>query len=477
MNIEDALYPLLAAQNRLPLRLRMGIGWTYKHLPERLRLGSGFDGFRRLAAEVESWSPSAIETYQLAQLRIVLTHAAAHSPFYAQHFAEAGFDPSRFENLEDLEGCPTISKTDLLESLGDVVTDDPSALQRLYMTTGGSTGTPVGFYLQKGVSRPKEQAYLEAQWRRAGYFDGARLAVVRGTVTSDRAKGRISSYDPIRNWLFLSSYHLTEERLPEYLDEIARFRPDILHIYPSAALLLAAHLETMGLQFPVRLRSVFAASERMTDPQRRQLEATFGCRIYSWYGHAERVVLAGQGRHSNLFYFWPTYGYVEFGPPDADGLQEVIGTSFHNLVMPLIRYRTGDFVRVYDEQRDGPREFPWSAAQAIEGREQEFLVTATGRRISLTAFNMHDASFDGLYALQFFQETKGHAELRYVAGPNFDTSRLPRVMSVIRRKLGDDFEITLRQVDDIEKTRLGKGRWLVSTLGSAPDESAPATPE
>jgi len=41
----------------------------------------------------------------------------------------------------------------------------------------------VGFYLQKGVSRPKEQAFLEAVWKRAGYFEGARLAVIRGQVT------------------------------------------------------------------------------------------------------------------------------------------------------------------------------------------------------------------------------------------------------------------------------------------------------
>ena len=78
--------------------------------------------------------------------------------------------------------------------------------QRLYLTTGGSTGVPVGFYLQKGVSRPKEQAFLEAQWKRGGCFDGARLAVVRGHVTSDKAGGRIASYDAIRDWLMLSSY-------------------------------------------------------------------------------------------------------------------------------------------------------------------------------------------------------------------------------------------------------------------------------
>lgn len=479
MNVEDTLYPLLSLQDRLPGGVRRALGLAYRHLPARIRLGEKFHQFRALTEEVESWDSDLIVDYQTEQVRQVLLHAVAHSPFYRRRFAEAGFDPRRLTSLEDLAGCPYTTKQDLLDHREELATDDPPRSQRLYVTTGGSTGTPVGFYLQKGVSRPKEQAFLEAQWRRAGYVDGARLAVIRGRVISDRAAGRIATYDPTRDWLLLSSYHLTEDRLGEYLDALDRFRPQILHVYPSAALLLAAHLRNSGREFPFALRCVFAASERLTDPQRRQLQDVFGCRVYSWYGHAERVVLAAQGRRSDHFYFWPTYGYVEFGTPDDDGLQEVVGTSFHNLVMPLVRYRTGDYVRLHQSGRDGPKELPWPAAVAIEGRGQEFFVTATGRRIPLTAFNMHDASFDGLYALQFFQETPGRAELRYVAGPAVGPRRLDAVEEVLRRKLGDDVVVTLRRVDDIERTARGKGKWLVSTLAErtvAPDLLAASPP-
>src|SRR5439155_975522 len=98
------------------------------------------------------------------------------------------------------------------------------------------------------------------------------------------------------------------------------------------------------------------------------------------------------------------------------------------------------------------------------GRQQEYLVSATGRRISLTAFNMHDAVFDDLYAVQFCQEQRGLAEFRYVAGPRFHGSRLTRIEESIRRKLGDDFQITFREVKEVDKTARGKHRWLVSQL-------------
>ena len=464
MSLEDAFYPLLSLYNRMPYGLKSAIGHTYRHLPRRVRLGSRYDEFRTLATDVETWPGERVADYQFEQLRLVLAHAARYSPYYGRTFAEAGFRPDKMRSFEDLDGCPLLTKADIVNNLGSIVSARPAASSRLYITTGGSTGAPVGFYLHKGVSRPKEQAFLEAQWQRGGYFDGARMAVVRGYVTTNRSHGKIASYDATRDWLMLSSYHLTPERLPEYLAHIARFRPDILHAYPSAALQLAGMLKNTGTSWPTPLRCVLAGSERLTAPQKRLLEETFGCRVYSWYGHSERVVLAGEGRTSDLLYFWPAYGYAEFGPPDAEGLREVIGTSFHNLVMPLIRYRTGDYVRLYDAATDGAKEFDWPAAQAVEGRGQEFLVTGTGRRISLTAFNMHDGSFDGLYALQFFQERPGYAELRYVAGPEFDRSRLPEIGSLIRRKLGDDMQVMLKQVHEVEKTARGKGKWLVSTL-------------
>jgi phenylacetate-CoA ligase len=471
MSFEDRLYPLLSLYERLPDGLRLTIGSCYRRLPARWRLGARYREFSRLAAEGESWSTEQIEAYQVKELRRVLHHAANSCPFYQQRFTRAGFRPECVREPKDLKDCPCVDKNDVQEHLPEMVSTEVRASKRLYLTTGGSTGTPVGFYLEKGVSRPKEQAFLEGLWRRAGYSEGARLAVIRGHVTSSESRGKIVSRDATRNWLMLSSYHLTAERLPEYLEALERFRPDLLHAYPSAALQLAEYLEKAGQTWRLPLRAVLCGSERLTIPQKRLLERVFRCRVYRWYGHAERVVLAGEGRDTELFYFWPQYGLVEFGPPDEEGLREIIGTSFHNLVMPLIRYRTGDYVRLAEATDPGHLEFPWPAAIEIAGREQEFLVSASGRRISLAAFNMHDSVFDQLYAVQFFQDEPGVAEFRYVPAPGFHSSRLETIAQGVRRKLGDDFQITFREVTEVEKTPRGKHRWLVSRLGAAGPKS------
>ena len=365
-------------------------------------------------------------------------------------------------SLDDFAGCPSLTKQDMQQHFNDLTSTEIADSQKLYITTGGSTGVPVGFHLQKGVSRPKEQAFLEANWRRAGYIDKARLALIRGHVTDSRARDNIIAHDATRNWLMLSSYHLTDERIPEYLEALENFQPDFLNIYPSAALQLAEYLQRHDQRWRTPLQGVLCGSEQLTLSQKRLLEGVFQCRVLRWYGHAERVVLAAEGTYSDLFYFWPHYGFVEFGEPDEDGLREVIGTTFHNMAMPLVRYRTGDFVRL--AKPDARREYAWPAVEEIAGRGQEFLVTGSGRRISLTAFNMHDAIFDGLYAVQFFQSEQGVAEFRYIPSPEFHASRLPQIEDGIRRKLGDDFRLVLREVGEVEKTPRGKHTWLISRL-------------
>lgn len=463
MSLEDTLYPLLRLYEAAPQPLRSLAGRAYRALPTRVRYGSAFTRFQDEAREVESWDVSTIERYQIAAIRESLL-AAAQAPLYRERFAALHLDPAKLESLEQLRDYPLLTKQNLIEHRDDLTNPSFDASQRLYITTGGSSGVPVGFHLHKGISRPKEQAYLEAQWSRRGWKAGDRTAVIRGMVTSSTADGRISSYDATRNWMILSSYHLTDARAPEYLAALNRFRPQHLHAYPSAALMLARWMEAEGRKFDFPLTSVLCGSEKLTADAQAYLEKVFGARVLHWYGHSERVVLAAQGRTSDHLYFWPTYGFAELGETDAEGHREIIGTSFHNHIMPLVRYRTGDYVKVAESHQS---EFTWLEVSAVVGRDYEFLVSATGRRISLTAINMHDRIFDGLYAVQFAQDQPGTVEFRYQPGSQWSSNREEGIRSGLLKKLGDDFTLTLRSVAEVEKTKGGKARWLITSLKQA----------
>ncbi len=442
MSLEDTLYPLLRLYEAAPQPVKTLAGRAYRAIPNSIRQGAAYERFRREAAESESWDAETTTRHQIAAIRHSLL-AAQRAPFYAKHFAEAGVKPESFESLEQLAAYPMLTKQNIIQHRDQMVSGDAS--QRLAMTTGGSSGVPVSFFLHKGISRPKEQAYLEATWARVGYRSGDRTAVIRGGVTSSRSDGHISSFDTTRNWLVLSSYHLTPERLPEYVAELNRFRPQHIHAYPSAALMLMQ----MGVKLDFQLTSLLCGSEKLSAEAQRQLEGHFGTPVMHWYGHSERAVLAAQRPGSTRLHFWPAYGYAEFGEPDAEGNREIIATSFHNHVMPLIRYCTGDL---------------WSPGSQVIGRDYEFLISRSGRRISLTAMNMHDDLFDGLLAVQFHQQEPGVVECHLQPTPAWSRDREVAIQAGLLRKLGDDFDLTLRVVDQIEKTSTGKHRWLVTTL-------------
>ena len=459
MALEDRLYPLLSLYERSPQWAKTIVGSCYSLLPQHVRLGRRYGEFCELAQSFQTSTPEEIAAWQTGVVRRMLTHAYETCPFYKRHYDDHGVSPKDFTRLSDITRFPYVEKKHLQDFREEFVSSAVPANQRLLITTGGSTGVPVGFYLQKGVSRTKEQAFLEAMWKRASWKPQVRMAVIRGHVTKVNKKDSIAAYEATRNWLILSSSHLDVENFPDYRKALEKFRPKHLHAYPSAALMLAELVAKSGRPLSFPLTSILCGSESLPLNQKRILEEAFQCRIYRWYGHSERVVLAGEGTTSELLYFFPQYGYVEFGEADEGGLQEIVGTSFHNFAMPLIRYRTGDLAKVTDGT-----EFPWPAVSRIVGRQQEFVVSKTGRKVSLTAINMHDEIFAGLYAVQFFQEKLGVLDFRYVAGPTFSPAQIPVIERGLLRKLGEGFELTLRAVSETEKTARGKHRWLVSKI-------------
>jgi phenylacetate-CoA ligase len=460
MHIEDQFYSLRRHYEAAPQIVKTSLGHVYRRLPVQWRYGKSFSKFEREAVESETWDVQTCVEYQTKALGDSL-RAAAQCPFYKGRFLESGVDPMRFECLSELSKFPLLTKEDLLLNHESMINPSIPSSNRLPMTTGGSTGKPVEFFLQRGISRAKEQAYLNAQWGRRGYKFGDAMAVIRGAVTSSRSSGRISYRDTFRNWLVLSSYHLSPERLPEYVEELNRFKPRHLHAYPSAALMLARAMQEAGTHLEFQLQSILCGSEKLSAEAQAFLEQHFRAPVLHWYGHSERVVLAGQGSRSNHLYFWPGYGYVEFGAPNELALCEIIGTSFHNEVMPLIRYRTGDYVQL-PEVKDA--ELPMVEVEAVVGRGYEFLVSSKGRRVSLTAVNMHDDLFEGLMAVQFFQSEMGAVEFRYQPGLRWKAERRKNVRDGLCAKLGEDFELSLVEVKEVTKTAGGKHCWLVSLL-------------
>nr|WP_231476718.1 phenylacetate--CoA ligase family protein [Methanoculleus sp. MH98A] len=421
-----------------------------------------------LLRESRQWNREELAAYQAQALARLLDHAYENVPYYRRVFQERGLVPEDIRGPEELELLPFLTREDLQNNLPDLKARNYPESAFEYVTTGGSTGIPVGFYYEKGVSRAREWAFMKTQWDRVGYRFADRCVVLRGYIVGSAKDGVFWKKTLFGRWLLMSSHHMTEETLPAYIDRIKRFKPRFIQAYPSVATILARYMQEHGIEpFPT-VRAILCGSENLYPWQRDLLEEVFGCRVFSWYGNSEQTVLAGECEESTHYHIFPEYGIVELIGRDGrpvkgpGAMGEVVTTGLINPICPLIRYRTMDVAVLGADSCTCGRAYPM--LERVEGRLQEFIVTKNRRFISMTAVNMHSDIFDNVAQFQFHQEKEGEALLRIVRKPGYSDRDTERILRELDRKFDGDVDVTICFVDEIPRTRRGKYQFLIQEL-------------
>jgi phenylacetate-CoA ligase len=262
---------------------------------------------------------------------------------------------------------------------------------------------------------------------------------------------------------------LTENTYPQYIRKLQQVRPKHLQAYPSAGVMLAdlvlKHGDVGRLHFDV----ILLGSENFYPWQEERIRRAFPqSRLHCWYGQAEQASLAAWCENAQTYHVWPFYGVTEILDEDGGEVEpgqpgEVVATSFWNVATPFIRYRTMDrAVKGGHGCEECGRRF--QVIDAIEGRLQEFVISASGRRVSMTAVNMHTDIFDNVYQFQFHQDTPGVVTLNLVRKDGYTEDDSARIHAAVSHKLGEDTELHLAFVDAIARTPSGKLRFLVQEL-------------
>ncbi len=414
------------------------------------------------------WSREEHVAYQAEALSRLLDHAYENVPYYRRIFDDRGLVPGDIRTPADLHLLPPLSREDLQANLPDLRARNYPESAFEYVTTGGSTGIPVGFYYEKGASRAREWAFMKTQWDRVGYRFGDRCIVLRGYIVGSSRDAIYWNKTLFGRWLLMSAHHMTEATLPAYICEIRRFRPRFIQAYPSTAAVLARYMiEHEVAPFPT-VKAILCGSENLYPWQRDLLAEAFGCRVFSWYGNSEQTVLAGECEESTHYHIFPEYGVVELigrdGQPveDPGVLGEVVATNLTNYICPLIRYRTMDLAMAAAGPCTCGRHYP--LLERVEGRLQDFIVTNNHRLISMTAVNMHSDVFDNVVQLQFCQEKAGEVLLRVIKKPGYNDRDTRYILEELDKKFGGDVDVTIHFVTEIRRTRRGKYQFLVQKL-------------
>lgn len=416
--------------------------------------------------KTQYWNQNQIAAYQDAQLRKLIFHAYTNVPYYKRLFDEHGISPEDIQKTSDIHKIPFLTKEIVRENLEDLKAKNFHTNDFEYVTTGGTSGMPMGFFYEKGTSRAIEWAFIKTLWDRVGYHFFDKCVYLKGSVLQSENEIKMGKKTFFNRVLVLSSFYLTDEYLDNYVRIIRKFKPRFIQAYPSSITQLAQFMKNNNYQSFNTLEAIFCGSENMYPGQRELIEKVFKCKVYTWYGHAERVVLAGECESSHQYHIFPEYGIFELVNDKGDVINQsqqegtIVGTGFTNYAMPLIRYKTDDKA-VFSEEIKCQCNREYKKIENVKGRwNQEFIIAPNNRKISITSLNMHSDIFDNVKQYQFYQEKVGEVILKIVPYNQYCENDNNNIHAELGKKIGNDIILKIKLVEEISRTETGKYKFI-----------------
>ncbi|KQA24108.1 exopolysaccharide biosynthesis protein VpsH [Vibrio metoecus] len=407
---------------------------------------------RAVLKEIQSneYSKAQLAKYQQQQLQRVLENACQNVPFYER----LGLANS------PIQAFPYLDKTVLRSEHEQFISQmKPSVVVK--GATSGTTGTPLTI-LQDMRSVIREQAFVARQLSWAGYRKGDKRAWIRGdmVVPLSQKQGPFWRYSWFEQMIVLSSFHLTPQAMPNYLQAMVDFGVDIIQAYPSSIAALARYLEANQIYYPAKLKSIITSSESLSEEDRKVIETRFKCKIFDWYGLFERVAAIGECEH-HRYHLLTDYSQVELLDAGQDRY-ELVGTNFNNHYFPLIRYKTGDHVHLSENEAcPCGRVFP--VIKRIEGRVGDYLVGEDGQKIHI--LNHIPKGVNGLLATQFLQKDVNKITVLVVVESRvFDMTQEEILIKNTKDRIGKNICVEIVKVDSIPKTKNGKTRQAICLI-------------
>lgn len=375
------------------------VGNVLAAIPFSWRLGSEYIKYSKLANSSESWSEEEREQYTLAQFSRVYEYACTHFDCYRKLYHDAGLANYKITSIEDIKKLPVTTKAFFKKHIKEF-----SGTYKL--NTGGTTGSPFTFFADK-LCWAREWAHMHWIWKLVDYDYRKLTLSMRG---KNFGKKNIV-YNPVHHEFLLNTYNPLSVFSDQFLKLIRSHEVSFIHGYPSAVYNFICEAEK--IYSPKELTEIFSPIKgvllhsEFPLPYMKEKFATYLRKSISWYGHSEMCILAYDRNFDNHYVPMPTYGYAE----EQNG--HLLGTSFHNFEMPLIRYDTEDRIAPIQVTASGILlEFA-----IAEGRNGDFIVDKNGKQIPLTSliFGRHHHVFDFATHIQIRQEEPGEATLLVVS--------------------------------------------------------------
>ena len=422
---------------------------------------------RRYLRELErtQWlSKDELQALQLTRLKRLVKHAYENVPFYRRRYREAGVHPQDIGHLDDFEKLPFLTREDIKDNL-DTMIAQGFPHQKLYANeTGGSTGEPMRFFVADSF-----------WWRNAANWFRARAW--HGVNEGDKIAWFWGAREDMPEWSwrrrlrtllmqerYLNAFNVTERKMQNFANLLARWQPKILKGYASTLSLFARYVREQNIN-TIHPRYIETTSEKLTDPQRELIESVFECPVADHYSSREMGTMAYQCEKGG-FHVCADVRYLEIvakGKNVQPGqMGEVVVTSLDQFAMPFIRYKNGDMAIYEKRSCVCGRGLP--CLKEIVGRTNDYLVSADGKFIHSEFFAYIFRVRPEIARYQVYQPDQKRLEVQLTCNRPVSEAWLADARADIQDRFGKSMRVSLRIVDRIKLTPSGKHRYIISDV-------------
>ena len=426
------------------------------YLKKIIRQGPTFNRLFNELKKSQYLSIEQLEDLQNKKLRKLVRHCYKNVPYYRELFNQLNLKPEDIKTKDDLKKLPFLDKHIIRQNQDKLIAKNRMFSLCNIAQTSGTTGTPLKLY-RDYHSINFENAAVWRHYRNAG-DSGLKRITLRGqiVVPVDQKEPPFWQYIAADKELLMSSYHLSDKTAKIFVEKILEFNPQILSAYPSSVYLLAKYFNNLNQK--LTLKAIFTSAEKLATSQRKLIEETFNCRIFDWYGQAERSSAIAQCENGT-YHIIEDYSIVET-IETCDGF-EVVGTNLDNYLMPFLRYRTGDTIKLATNKCTCGRNF--REVSEICGRETNYyIVTPNG--IQITAFDHIPRGIGSVIETQIIQEKIGELIINVTASDKFSEKDEETLIRNAREHTASDMKVIINKMDSIPRGANGKFVYVINKL-------------
>jgi len=404
------------------------------------------------------WERNKLVEYQNLKLVEMVKHAGKNVPYYRDLFHKIGLDPATFKGIEDIKKIPLLDNEEIRKAPARFCADNYEKYGGQWTKTSGSTGTPLRLRIDT-VSRAWKYAATIRAYKQAGYRYLKKTLVVQGYSDS---KKEPFGFRPGNNSLFINASRINNKTVMDFYPLLMNHRPKIILGYARSIALMFDLLNSNNKELPP-VESVVNYGENLRKETGDFIRKIAGCKVFDFYSHAENTVMISTFADGSLRiaedYFYPEI------VPDKDTILtgtcgELVGTSFYNYAMPLIRYKTRDHVQLSVNESD--LKYPFRKIGAISGRLSDKIIMPDGGEVYFVEGAI--AYAQGIIASQCIQEQPGTLIVQVIVDDSFREEYFRDIEKGLIIRLGSGMKYEFRIVKELERRDSGKIPFLINRI-------------